>query len=291
MVRTSRRLLCLVSLAVMVVVAASATSASAKLPEIGRCEATESGSGGRYTDANCVEKAKLHKGTYTGKYEWHPLSNQLNVEGIELEGGPMTFETASGVRVECPVADQFDETTFTGPKSTHTPYWTFFECHPGESSEECHSALFIEPGEITNNYAWHEEAEEEGEPVPGWVGELGYVSRGSEPTVGMQYTVKNDERLFPPISCLGGIETLWIGGGQRGGDAFISTYAPLDTMTRSLTETFSESAPGIAAPTKLSGHKAVYLQAFRENHWERVAISGTWSEYVGGRGIEIKAVP
>ncbi|HEX4436438.1 MAG TPA: hypothetical protein VH061_06530 [Solirubrobacteraceae bacterium] len=286
--RTIRGALLALPVALVVSLVLGAAGASAKLPEYGKCVATESGTGGRYLDAGCIEKAKRHHGEFVGEFEWIPLEEEKDFEPLELEG-PMTFETQSGDKVECAVAGEFDSAELTGLTSQKTPLWVFEGC--SSEGEECHSSVSIEPGEITNSFAWHEEAEEEGQPVPGWTGRLGFVAKGPEPVVGVEYNVKNAERLFPPVACSGAVGTIWFGGNKKGGNSFISTIGPTNEMTKTFAETFSESAPGIQAPAKLAGRHAVYIQAFRNNQWERMAISGPWIEHAGRSGFEIKTLP
>ncbi len=62
--------ICLV--AMIAVVAAMAGSASAKLPEWGKCEASATHEG-KYADAGCTQPVKKVYGKYTGGYEWTPL--------------------------------------------------------------------------------------------------------------------------------------------------------------------------------------------------------------------------
>jgi hypothetical protein len=62
-------------------------------------------------------------------------------------------------------------------------------------------------------------------------------------------------------------------------------------MSKVMTEQFSVSGTGISSPAKLLHKGAAYLQAFRENRWERMAIAGSWSEHAGRRGLEIKTLP
>jgi hypothetical protein len=285
--RTIRGTLLVVPALLLVTLAVGVSGASAALPEFGRCVVTETETGGRYSDPGCIEKAKKSHGAFTGSFEWQP-AEEIDLEPLELNG-PMTFETADGSKIECPLSSENNDAVVTGPKSEKTPLWVFNEC--ASEGGECHSAVSIEPGEITNSFAWHEEAGEEGENPPGWVGKLGWVTKGAEPTVGVEYAVKNDERLFPPVSCAGALGTIWLGGERKGHDSFISTITPTNTMSRVMTEQFSVSAPGISSPAKLLHKGASYLQAFRENGWERMAIAGSWSEHLGRRGLEIKTLP
>lgn len=266
-----------------------APAAWAKLPEFGKCTATESGTGGKYTDAACTVHAHSKHGVPQGGFEWHPLTGEVDEHPLSIEGA-LSFDTASGARIECKSAKSHDVAELVAPESTHTPLWALEECTA--EGQECHSSVSVNEFEITNEDAWFEEPGEPGQPAPGWAGTLGFVKRAPAPEVGIAYLVKNHERAYPPISCMGPVETVWIGGDPKGTNTFISTVTPLDQMTTSFTERLSESAPGIQSPTKLLDKGKAGLQAFRANHWEPVALTGVWHDAVEGgeEELEIKAV-
>jgi hypothetical protein len=290
MSRLTRRTIGIVPLALLIAVVVGVPAASAKLPEFGRCVATESGTGGHYTDAACVERAHVKHGVLQGSHEWQPLEEHFNERPIELEG-PMVFETASGAKLECATSFPNNVGTLTGPRQTITPLWILENCT--SEGQECHSAVSINEGEISNENSWLELPGEEGQPDPGWEGSLGFVSKTGTPVVGIEYAVKNHERAYPPISCRGALETIWIGGDPKGSNSFASTIGPVDEMTTSFTETLSESAPGIVSPAKISGHHKVSFEAFLDNKWEPVAMVGSWHEALeeGELPLEIKAKP
>jgi hypothetical protein len=277
-----------------------ASLAAARLPEWGECQ-LEPSSHGKYQDAGCLTKAPRRHGVGTGGYEWAPL-NKLVLSGPRETPeemkliGKITFETAAGKKIECPTATVNTKVQLTGPQAAITPQWEFRECSSeGQSCGNEHAPTI---DEIDNRFAWREEAPTEenaaGEevpvgPAPGWKGHLGFVTGGATPTVGVDYTVLNDERLFEPTRCLGPIGTVWIGGGKHGNNGFIGTLAPVNQMTSTFTETYRESAPGIQEPTRLGPRRSV-LEAFIANHWEPIAITATFQYgFEGGRQLEIKA--
>ena len=281
------RMLGLCLLAVFVVGAVAASGASAKLPEFGRCEPTEGGTGGRYGNASCTAVVKPLHGAYLGSYEWHPLVGEEILIPLGLSE-PFVFETAAGVRIECTGVGPSDLGELFGAKAVRTPLWVLESCHAGETSFLCQSTLAPEEGEISNFLSWL------GEGGSGWPGQLGLVKKGAEPVVGIDYTVLNHERAYPPISCEGGLSTIWVGGSPKGSNSFISTIGPVDQMTETFTEKLSESGPGVATPTKLLGHGKAGMKAFRGSEWEPVAMTGTWTEQVENddeHPIEIKAMP
>src|SRR5919201_1517883 len=86
----------------------TAASASAELPELGRCVKVSVAATGAYTRANCLPLSKTH----TGEFEWLPgpgASNKLK----ETLSNPV-FETTTGEKIVC--AFIFVTGEFTGPK-------------------------------------------------------------------------------------------------------------------------------------------------------------------------------
>ena len=271
--------------------ALAAAGASAKLPEWGKCQATGGGTGGKYSDAGCTVKAHKKKGVYTGGYEWTTLAGEFQLRPMAL-AGTLVFETTAGKKIECTGLAGESHAELRGASGALTPLWELEGCQ--SEGQGCKSEMAFSEGEINNTYAWYGEPAEEGGPTPGWTGQLGFIAKGGpSPVVGMAYTVKNDERLFEPVVCHGAIGTVWIGGAPKGGDSFISAIAPVDQMSTEYTETYSSSAPGVQNPTKFAGGKRAMIEAFLENHWEPVAINGTFHYLTeeSGQPIEIKAIP
>lgn len=262
-------------LAACAIVAVGASASQAEKIEWGKCLAT-GGTGGRYTDPGCTEKAEHKRGVYLGGYEWEAREGRVHLEPMEMVGD-VTFETAAGAKIECTVLGSESELTGHGPDLAQTPFWEFHGCE--SEGQQCTSNNALEFGEINNKFAWFEE----GEPTPGWEGKLGFVSgKGSKtPVVGLVYKVKNHERAFEPVSCEGPIGTVWIGGERKGGDSFISTIGPVNETTSHFTQTYSESAPGIQSPASFEGKKPVHLEAFLGGHWEPVAMTAEFRYELG----------
>jgi hypothetical protein len=269
--------LCL--LATFAVSAIGVSAAQAETLEWGSCTAVEGGTGGKYTDAGCTEKAE-HK---RGAYEWARLpGGEENLEGMTAEGN-IVFETAAGKQIECTGLGTESRLHALSPKAAKTPLWIFQGCSSAGQVCTANDNYF---GEINNEFAWLEE----GTPVPGWTGKLGFISGqgSSSPVVGLEYKALNHERLFEPIACAGGLGTVWIGGTHKGGDSFVSTIGPVNRMTGEFTQTYDESAPGVASVTSFEGKNPVYLEAFLGQHWERVAMVATF-RYEPSAEWEIKA--
>lgn len=268
--------------------------AARTLPEWGRCRATETGSGGRYSDPGCVVRARERRGLHEGAYEWFPL-----LSGLRLGLSPMTlvgsarFQTADGKTVECSSPESSGTLRPEGPAAAGAPLWELKGCQ--SEGRECHSEMAAGLGEITDSYEVEEEPAEAGSPKPGWSGRLGFVTKSNlAPTVGILYTTNDYERLTPAVACTANVGTIWLGGYPRRPSSFIAVVTPLDTMSFQFTETYRESAPGVQSPDRLAGHAPRTLLALIENHWEPLAISATFSYEVegdAGEGLEIKAIP
>jgi hypothetical protein len=259
-------------------------AAQAETLEWGKCAALPGGTGGKYTDAGCTERAE-HK---SGGYEWTSLEVEKDLTYINAVGD-VSFETAASASIQCTGGVGPESTQFALNKKTlKTPLWIFEGCKEAGGEEPC-TANNSFSGEISNEYAWHEV----GTPVPGWKGKLGFVSGAGtpDPVVGVEYKVLNHERLFEPVKCEGALGTVWIGGSKHGGDSFVSTIEPVNTMTNQFTQVYGESAPGVSSVTNFEGRNPVHLEAFLGQHWESVAMVATFHDEVefGHQQLEIKA--
>lgn len=278
---------------------ATGTGASAKLPEWGKCNATASGTDGRYANAGCTEKARKHGGAYAGAYEWQPADGEFSTEpGGVILNGALKFETASGARIECHGTTWSSAATFV-VNGAITPLWELTGC-TADGEGECATLETGYPPPISNKL---ERFEEE---ARGWnhPARLGFIERHSEPEpiVGLGFkeayntTTERAEPFFTPISCeqegkaedeLG---TVIIGGDRAGSNGVIGTLGPVDAMSSAYTLTYSESAPGIQSPVRFTHARSQTLRAFIHNAWEPVA-------FVGQLGLtftedwEIKATP
>jgi hypothetical protein len=283
------------AISVIVACTGGAVATAAKLPEWGQCSAQANG---RYRDAACIQRAHVTKeGVPTGSYEWHALESRI-ISGARSTPqsfrlvGTMTFETRAGKKITCSALNEASEIDVKGPKGAGTPLWEFANCE--SEGRRCEGDHAPRAGEINNFYAWFEEPGEPGEPVPGWTGLFGFVARnGVAPEVGLTYTVLNKERLFEPVKCEGPIGTVWIGGAPKGNDSFASYVEPVNQMSGEFKQRFVESSPGVQQPARFLGQLTKNTtEAFLENHWEPVAISGTFEfGFEGAEVYEIKASP
>jgi hypothetical protein len=150
--------------------AIAAGSASAELPELGRCvkvEGTVVGKktvyGGGYTNKSCIRSSSTKK----GKYEFLPGPGTANhFYGIGEEPEPI-LETVGGKKIEC--SEMIVKGEYTGPK-TEKAEVSFGGCQTGtEPVRECQTNPTDE-GVITETGAFE--------------GELGVITAGAKPIVG-----------------------------------------------------------------------------------------------------------
>jgi hypothetical protein len=153
--------------------AMAATSASAALPEIGRCLPVEGEKVGKknvyhggYGSARCTrENPSKH-----GHFEWYGGS----FEKPKFSGGSeaVTLQTVGGRKIVCSTG--LSEGTYTGAK-TETVKLTFDNCEEPSTKTNCQNVLPPEGEPV---------------PIPGQIqtkplkGELGFITTGEKPTVG-----------------------------------------------------------------------------------------------------------
>jgi hypothetical protein len=135
-----------------------AASASATLPEFGRCVAVERGTGDYY-GGTCVKPAG-GKGTY----DWLPGPGENKKFAGSI--GPVKLETVGGYGVVCSSGDFTGE--YTGPK-TESVTLALVGCLEKVTERKCET-LPIKEGEI--------------ETVP-IEGGIGFISGGEKPRVGL----------------------------------------------------------------------------------------------------------
>ena len=164
-----------------------ASSASAALPEIGRCAKVESVKEGhkkvftgKYTDKACTRESTSGH----GKYEWSAgpgEEKQFESPGT-LE--PATLETTAGKQIACANSKQVGE--LTGAKTATTEI-SLYECKEVSSGEPCQS---LRPEETPPT---PQEGTIIAQPAEA---ELGLVSGGSKPQVGWSFKAKSGPDLF-----------------------------------------------------------------------------------------------
>ncbi len=230
---------CLV--AVCAIAALASASASAALPEWGKCVKVpvevkgKVKTKGKYTNANCTEKG-------TGEYEF--LKGTEGTAGTEFTAVQTSekaeLETTEGIKVEC--TSTVAHGSLSGTKEVSGVEVTFEGCKLPLLSFTCEG--FFEE-HYPNKYIYNE-----GEIITRRLkGGLGYVSgKGStEPSVGLALLPEEKNGLFAEFVCgteNSGVGVLVVRVGAKekkgGGDSIISPIGPVNTMGTVLTQTYSE---------------------------------------------------
>ena len=328
--------LCLTMMFALAAVAAS--GASAALPEWGGCEAAAPGLG-KYKDPACLEKATGAAKKTEGDYEWyagesfgwvhqreHGLEYPFGIEEYQLKPvqlGPITFETTSGKKVECPGTAEDglgveiegrNRIRLQAPNRANGVKLSWAGCHessgPGEEGAECESAdlPYEGYGVVTDSVLVGDEESPQAKLV--------FVEgKGTEnPKVGLELTSlhKPGERyerfgeevvasgILFEVVCKGahGIGTVKIGGNKKGKDTIISLITPVDQMvgegeeTTAFSQLFKGTA-GIQEPSAPEKGGEEFLDETLENNLERSAWNSTWTDPPEEEAppIEIKARP
>jgi hypothetical protein len=300
--RTTRqvRILGACLLAMLALAAITASGASASLPELGGCEAAPTGHGS-YKDSACVEKVTGAAKKAEGDYEWYTgndfgwvFNREQNIDhgspeqGFDIAMGATTFETTPGAhQIECSGGyGELHTNLALSTKEVSDALLDFEGCHEvGGEEAECASLGSIGGAEI-NDKAQVGENE-------GFKGTLGFLEGkgGEEPKVGLSLTGFKSGEILMTVSCLGPEGTVWIGGTKKA-NTVISTFEPVDTMTKVFTQTYAASTPGVQQWTSFEGkHKSV-LDEFVLHNFEQSAWNSTFEDNKEGRKlIEIKARP
>jgi hypothetical protein len=160
-----------VAVAALLACGAITASASAEVPEIGRCSKVEKVEEGKrshyhggYKNKNCTRPSAGHN----GKYEWTPGPGTNNkFSGIADEPEPV-LETTGGEHMECSVMELHGE--YTGPK-TEKEKVSFGGCQIENAgkAQPCET-IPVKEGDL--------------ETLSEFEGELGVVKSGAKPVVG-----------------------------------------------------------------------------------------------------------
>jgi hypothetical protein len=297
---------CLVMM--IVVVAAMAGSASARLPEWGKCEASATHEG-KYADAGCTQPVKKVYGKYAGDYEWSPL-----VEGTSGNAGahlavprrshvvqaPVSIELKDGYSITCSTG-LFPETEvpLRDATSTAAPDFAYGGCINSEG-QECVTTGAANEGEINDENAWRKGFEKE----PGsWTGKTAFIEgkRGATPAAGIVYKTEEPRgRFFQQIVCEGEAVHAFVIGGDKRGEELTTEIQPVNTMTEEYTAILKQSG-GVQLPEALEGRPTKPLEALvNGERWETIGIEATmvFQETVVERPnpfppeeVELKATP
>jgi len=284
----------------------AAASASAKLPEWGKCELTAEHTGGKYADPGCTVPVKKVHHDYPGGYEWTPLGegheNFLTYSEshpVEQPSG-LTIVLADGHTVKCGVLEGEDELslTFAGSQTTIAPLLRYERC-VNDEGYSCNSTDSAAPGEFTTEGPWGKAWEEE---EGGWTGTLRYIEGkdGSHPVVGIAYQTNLEHEAFTTVNCkgAGAIQGLVIGGDKHK-EALTAQFTQVNEMRTGYTVSFNQSG-SVQQPAEFEGKKATPLHAqLNGGEWETIGLEATMTfpEVYSHNGtgnkeeFELKATP
>jgi hypothetical protein len=173
MSRTRIAGICIV--AALALSALAAGSVSAALPELGRC--VNVGSAGAYTGSNCIKTSPTH----TGKWEWQPGPGAT--PQFHAQAATVLLATVGKAKIICSFGEVAGE--WTGAK-TATASLDLVGCENGVNFKSCQSST--QAGEIKT------------EPLEG---ELGVITGGEKPTVGLDLKAKSPQPSIVSFTCGG----------------------------------------------------------------------------------------
>jgi hypothetical protein len=287
-------------------VAAFAASSALAGPQWGKCEYV--GSGGNYTGPNCDKNAgEKAKPKGSGDYEWRNGEEVGNVafegnggegvltfiprvcegeaEGIELgsertreceEGGVYEFEEEQVTcEVEHATGEQEGKNKVAHVVVTFKGCVTFgvIPCYNINYNEETE-----EPGEIQTNELQ---------------GKLGWINKNTSPKqVGVVLNPVNKKaKRFATFECANGLVGVGVGQGKFttegcayqenvkkcGGDGVISPIVPINEMTPTFTQEYTQNSEDENIPTSLEGKPRQSLESYLENQEGEPPGSSLWS--------------
>jgi len=279
------------SLAALALSAVISASASAAMPEWGKCVKLARG---KYTNAACTGEKAIN-----GGYEWHPGTTTIAKKGFTSSGGAAELRTTQGIATDC--TSETTKGELSGSKEVSHVEVTFqgckanllgLVCTGGETEEEQNEEGYLKekPGEIKTREL---------------KGMLGYIEGKGTPTpvVGISLTPEAKRGLFAQFIC-GGVLVVRVGEKptKGGGDSIISPITPIDQMGNTAIQTYTQQqecgeegchGTGVQIPTSFEGGKPDVLETeisdnFGETEWARSAQTLTTTNTLEEE-VEIRA--
>jgi hypothetical protein len=257
-------------LAALAVSAIAASSASAALPELGRCQAVEKVQEGKkasyhgaFRNDKCTKTSAMKK----GKYEWAPgpgADDTFTAEAIE----GVTFETVGGQRVECE-GGALKGGEYTGAKTEKFSSINLDECETSTGT-----VCQTNPKEVSEI--------EDPNTVEGELGPIG----GAKPTAG--WVLKSLLFAFtcgtlPEVESIQTIEGSVIGAVARGSLSG-GASSDLDIMSTGTKVAFKQ-ATGMQLPEAFEGGAKDTLSTTRivglSKSVEQTGLGGDVTEHYG----------
>ncbi len=286
----------------LVVAAVAATGASA-LPEFGACERSPTHEG-RYTDSNCLSKAKKVNDKLTGEFEWHKSTTfppvPIKGQGRVHNGGGKVIEQKAPLTLSA----QFIECAPSGERLA--------KCREGESEErlpvdvECEGVFQIN-GEFSKksdkeltevNIEYYEcqalgsvcanTDNGGGEPLiqtDNLKGVLGYIKKASPKEVGLDWKPESGNEVAK-FTC-GGAMSIVLGGARRtetpfypptgGGGGAIAAVTPINEMGNDIKQVLTVNAETDEnTPSSFEGKPIQALEGYFTNP-ESAGKGSKWS--------------
>ncbi|MFI4971281.1 MAG: hypothetical protein ACHP7H_01265 [Hyphomicrobiales bacterium] len=273
----------------LAIASVAATSASA-LPEWGQCVAK---AGGKYSESNCLTKAKPGKGTF----EFNKGTASIANKKFSGEGGTgiLTgeYKICQGgknqeQRVPKCAEGETEETFFGGPLNIECTS----EANHGEvhGTKEVVGISVVFRGCKVLGSVPCSNSEKEGEiRVNTLKGSLGYISKGTK-DVGVLLEPIVKKGAFAEFGCLGGLLTTVVGVGNSkegaayspettgGFDGIISPVTPVNEMNTKLTQVYTVNANEENVPSHFEGKHNELLESYIFNAEEPSGHSTKWSK-------------
>ncbi len=216
----------LCTVAALVVAATAVASASATIPEIGRCEHVTTKKG-KYQYNNCIKPNPSGKGSY----EWTPGPGAK--PAFAAEATTVLLETVGKSKVQCGSADYTGE--WTGAK-TATVNLALHSCQNTATKKIC-STNPTNGAEIKTE-----------QPLEG---ELGFIVGGEKPTVGLDLKPKSPSTVVLSFTC-GGPPEPELGEPWLVEGSVIAEVKPPNLM-KSEYKLFYKATAGKQVPEKFEG--------------------------------------
>ena len=260
--------LCLAAVCAMSALATA--TASAALPEWGKCVKFVNQHGknvGNYENPGCTKKTEVAK---TGAWEWQAAPKSIPSPAFTSHGGAAVLETTSGPFTAVTCVSEEAHGNLSGSKEVREVSVLFKGCHLSFGGNEggfytCGNGLLPPQGEA-----------KEGEiETRNLKGKLGFISgKGEEnPSVGLSLEPEEKKGLFAQFMCAERYLVVRVGGFPKGkgNDSIISPIGPVNSMSVANTQTYKaqerevepgkfEEEPGIQNPTHFEGGKEDYLE-------------------------------
>jgi hypothetical protein len=277
--------LCLV--AVFAVAAIAATSASA-LPEWGQCVEK---AGGKYSESNCITKAKVGKGTFEFKKGPEIANKKFTGEGGE---GILNGKFEACVRGNEDAACSKEQIEKEEPLSLEISVTCTNEHALGEASgtKEAKNIIVTFHGCKALGSLPCSNTPTEGEvQVNQLKGKLGYISKAKK-EVGVDLNPAKAKGDFAQFTCkLGETNLTTIVGvapntlhekpvyaPKGGGDGIISPITPVNTMTSEFTQTYTTNSEDENIPSKFEGAAPLQVLEARIINTNEPEFNLAWSK-------------